>query len=145
MAFLLYWGYKLLFFGQKEVGEVVRCDEMQFRTSGGVGSSNTNRYKIYDYIPIARSSEGVEALGTFILGEEWCKRQVGKSVDILVHPDDVARSRVSSYIQLWLLPVHVLVTLLLIFLSVVKPQLWRYVPAPYFCGLFVFWVAEFYF
>lgn len=135
---------KLLFSGEKKIGEVVECREMQFRSSGGVGSM-VNRYDIYDYLPVAITSQGIEGLGTHKLSKEWCERQIGKTVDIFVHPDDPSRSKISSYIQLWLLPVHVFIALLLVFLSIVKPKLWSYVPTPYFFGAFVFLVAELYF
>jgi len=127
------------------VGEVVECRRLQFRSSGGVGSIAFNKYKVIDHVPVAISAEGVEGLGTHRLGKDWCERQVGNTVDLIVHPDDVTRSKVSSYIQLWLLPVHVFVTVFLIFLSVVKPKLWNYVVPSYFVLVFLFLTIELYF
>jgi len=123
--------FELFFSGESVKGEVLRCDEKQFR--------------FFDHLPVAVSPNGIEALGSFRLGESWCRRQVGKSVDIILHPNDLTRSRISSYIQLWALPVHVFVTLLLILASKFRPKVWQYIPAPYVCGLLVFWIAEYYF
>lgn len=136
---------KLFFQGEEKIAKVVQCDRVQFRESGGVGSIGMNRYKVYDYIPVAITSDGDKAFGYHELGKSWCERQVGKSVDVLIHPDDSSRNKISSYIQLWLLPVHILVTMLLIFLTFFRPQYWRYVPETYICGLLVFWVAEYFF
>ncbi|WP_208348351.1 hypothetical protein [Pseudaestuariivita rosea] len=116
-----------LLVGTSQAAVVDRCERVQFRRSGGVGSSATNSVTIFDDIPIAISAEGIEAHGSYRLGKEWCDDQVGKSVNILVHPDDPQRSMINSYVQLWLLPVHLLVVLVLFVLSAVYPPAWRFV------------------
>lgn len=74
---------RLLLAGVSEEAIVERCEPVQFRSSGGVGSSGTNATSIHDFNPVAVTANGIEARGWYKFGEDWCNRQVGQSVSVL--------------------------------------------------------------
>jgi hypothetical protein len=124
---------RLLFAGVSVPAIVDRCEEVQFR-SGGLAGATSPRYDLYDHIPIARTPDGVEAVGSYKLGEDWCRKQVGRTVTVRLHPDDPQRSIINSYVQFWMLPVHILIVFLLFFVARFRPKAWRFV----FWGYLIF-------
>ena len=80
---------------------VVDCDWNRYRrVSSGGGSTLSN-----SYAPIAVSEEGFRAIGRLKLSKRSiCEGMLGKQVTIWVNPEEPEKSRINSFLQLWLNP-----------------------------------------
>lgn len=81
---------------------VVDCDWNRYRrvssTGGGTTPSNS-------YAPVAVSEEGFKAIGRLKLSKRSiCEGTIGQQVTIWVNSEDPEKSRINSFLQLWLYP-----------------------------------------
>lgn len=98
---------------------VISCKGKWFKIQDlGTGSTRLRLRTIRNqvqYAPVAKSKNGIEAIGNYWLTQPLCQRTLGQEVNIFVDKKDDKKTSFYSFINFWLFPLFALLFTVLFF------------------------------